>query len=146
MISVFADETAIVNLSFKSGNKKLYNFLTAGYNLIDDHKLFCFGFGIGREINIGQSFFISPELKWQFLYNGNWDHLNKMGKISLNTNYRLSRSISIFAGPSFAAYISDQTTAVRGYQFPVPSDHYGTFNLWKNASGWIGWQVGINLF
>jgi hypothetical protein len=146
VVSIYADETAIVNLSFKSGNRKHYSLLTAGYNFIDDHKLFCFGFGIGSEMNISPSIFINPELKWQFVYNGSWDHLNDLVKITLNASLRLSKSISIFAGPSFAAYISEQTSGVRGYQFPVPSDNYHTFHLRQNTTGWIGWQVGINLF
>ncbi|MBS1597569.1 MAG: carboxypeptidase-like regulatory domain-containing protein [Bacteroidetes bacterium] len=146
VLSVFADETAIINLSYKSGNRNLYNFLTAGYNFINDHKLFSFGFGIGSEINISRSFFVSPELKWLFIYNGDWDHLNKMGKAAVSVNLRINKWISIFAGPSFAAYISNQSIAIPGYQFPIPSEHYNKFSLWNNVTGWVGWQAGINLF
>lgn len=146
VLSIFSDETAIINFSYKSGNRKLYNMLTAGYNFINDHQLFSFGIGIGSEINMNQSFFISPELKWMLVYNGDWNHLNNMGKLAVNANFRINKWISIFAGPSFAAYISNQQTAIAGSQFPVPSEHYHIFGLKDNVTGWIGWQAGINLF
>jgi len=146
IVSLFADETAITNFSFKSGNRKLYNTLNVGYNFANDHKLFSFGLGIGSAVNFGKFFFINPELKWMLVYNGDWDHLNQMGKFTTSINFRVNKWISIFAGPSFAAYFSNQSAAVPGYQFPLPSEHYHTFVLGNNISGWIGYQAGINLF
>ncbi len=146
VFSVFADEIALINLSYKSGNRKFYNLLAAGYNFINDRKLFSFGFGIGSEINIKPSFFISPELKWLFVYNGDWGRLNKIGKIAINANTRINKRISIFAGPSFAMNVSNQSGHIPGYQFSVPSENYHRFNFSETVKGWIGWQAGINLF
>lgn len=146
VLTVYADELAPVNFSFKSGNKKLYGIMTVGFNFINNHKLIYLGYGFGSEINFSKSFFISPELRWGYVYTGKGGHDNDLVKFNLNANFRLGKSVSVFAGPSFSMFRTNQIHAVDGYQFPLPSAHYSKFNMGDKWSGWIGWQVGINLF
>ena len=145
-LSVYTDEMATINLAFRSGNKKLYSIINAGYRPDNHHKLFSFGFGFGREMELSKKFSVSPEAIWQYVYTGSWKDMNDMIRVNLDLRYRVNKWVSVFAGPSLAAYTPHQDYAVTGYQFPVPTEHYSRFGLWNRTQGWIGWHVGVNLF
>ena len=145
-LSVYSSELAAINVAFKSGNKRLYSIINAGYRPDIHHKLFYFGFGFGREIPLSDQFSVSPEALWQYVYTGSWKDLNDMIRVNLDVRYRLNKWITLFAGPSVSAYMPHQDYAIKDYQFPVPADHYSRFALWGQTRGWIGWHAGINLF
>lgn len=131
---------------YKSGNRKLYSSINLGYNPVYGKRLFSFGYGFGSEIHFSRKIFIAPELGWQYIYTGSWDHLNDMLKFNLTAAYRINSWLSVFAGPGFSVYDSHQDFAVAGYRYPVPSGDYNTHKFSDHISGWLGWRFGINLF
>lgn len=142
---VSANEVMNANISIKTGNPKLYNILIAGVNPGTDDKVFSYGYGLGREIKLGKTFTLNPEITSQYLYLGNWHYENWLSKIQLLVNVRLAKNISLTGGPSFSVYYSDQPSAVKGYKFNIPS--YSSFELWNdNVKGWIGWSAGLTFF
>ncbi len=144
-ITLSSNEVMNTNLAIKSGNSKLYSILLVGVNAGSDEKSFSYGYGIGHEIKVGKRFTVNPELTSQHLYLGNWHYDNILSKFQVLATVKLMPGIALFAGPSFAAYYSDQPAAVKGYKFLVPDDNYHTFNLWNdNVTGWIGWTAGIS--
>ncbi|WP_205514696.1 hypothetical protein [Longitalea arenae] len=144
-ITISTNEVLNFNLAIKSGNRKLYNILMAGINAGNDEKSFSYGFGIGHEIKTTKWLTVNPELTTQYLYLGNWNYLNQLSKLQVLGTVKLAKGISLFGGPSFAVYYSDQPEAVKGYKFIVPDDGYDTFELWhSNVTGWIGWTAGIS--
>ncbi|THU39873.1 hypothetical protein FAM09_08225 [Niastella caeni] len=145
-ITLSSNEVLNTNLALKSGNAKLYNILLVGVNAGGDEKSFSYGYGIGHEIKVGKRFTINPEITSQYLYLGDWDYTNLLNKFQVLATVKLAPGIALFAGPSFAAYYTDQTDAVKGYKFLVPNDNYNNFKLWNdNFTGWIGWTAGISL-
>ena len=59
----------------------------------------------------------------------------------------VGKYFSIFGGPSFTMFYSDQSKAYSGLNYPIPSSGYHTFELWsKDLKGWIGWNAGISIF
>ena len=146
VLSVSTDELGEIVIEFKSGNRKLYSILHAGYNPRNDHKLLSMGLGLGSEIRFNRKLFASPELSWQYLYTGSWEDLNEMLKFNLNLGYRITSRISVFAGPSFAAYNNRQEAGMPGYQYPVPKADYTLYKINQQVNGWIGWTAGINFF
>ena len=145
-ISLYPNETMNVNLAIKTGNAKLYSMLMGGINISNDSKIYSFGFGMGHDFIFSKTFSLSTELSSQYLYLGSSSYTNLLNKFSLNANVALNKYISLFAGPSFNVYYSNQTAAIKGYKGNIPSSNYHTFNLGNNVNGWIGWHAGITLF
>jgi len=147
-LSYSANELMNVNLAFKTGNSKLYSILQAGANASDSKKLYSFGYGLGSElpVNKKKTIAINPELSSQYLYLGSWDYTNILNRLNLNLTVKLGRYISIYAGPSYSIYISDQKVGFAGYRFPVPPDGYNTHQFSNKVTGWLGWNAGIHIF
>lgn len=140
-----ANEVMNANIAIKTGNPKLYNILIAGINPGSDDKVFSYGYGLGREIKLGKSITLNPEISSQYLYLGNWHYDNWLSKVQLLVNVRLAKNIALTGGPSFSAYYSDQQEQVKGYKFSIPS--YNSFELWNdNVTGWVGWTAGLTFF
>jgi hypothetical protein len=136
------NEVSNANVAFKSGNAKLYSILQVGTLAGGKDKLYAFGYGIGKECKLGKGWSINPEITSQYLYLGSWDYVNQLNKLHLNVSLQLGKYFSLFAGPSFAVYYSNQPTAVSGYKFSPTS--YNTFKLGGNkVTGWFGWNAGI---
>jgi hypothetical protein len=146
-LSLSYNEVMPFNAAFKTGNNKLYSILLGGINTGSNDKLYSFGYGLGAEWKITNGFSINPEITSQYLYQGSWDYTNLLNKFTLNLNLRVNKFVSIFGGPSFNVFYSDQTEPVDGYKYSLAEDyHKFTFGNSEHLSGWIGWNVGVNLF
>jgi Secretin and TonB N terminus short domain. len=147
-LSFSTNEIINVNAAFKTGNTKLYSILQAGLNAGNNNRTYSFGYGLGSELNLNKkkTLSLNPELTSQYLYLGSWDYTNILNKANLNLNVKLGKYISLFAGPSFAVYVSNQKTAIAGYRFPIPPSGYNTIAFSDQVTGWFGWNAGINFF
>jgi len=147
-LSFSANEIENVNAAFKTGNSKLYSILKAGVNLSDSNKVYSFGYGLGSELSLNKkkTLSINPELSCQYLYLGSWDYTNLLNRFDLNFNIKLGKYVSLFGGPSYSVYVTDQNVAFSGYRFPVPPSSYNTTKFSNKVTGWFGWNAGINFF
>lgn len=145
-LSFSSNEVTNLNVAFKSGNSKLYSILQAGTNVKENEKLYTFGYGLGSDWPLTKWLYINPELSANYLYLGAFDYVNILSKANLHLNFRLGKYFSIFAGPTFNAYYTNQDIGFNGYKFLLPGSRYKTFELHNKVSGWIGWNAGINLF
>ena len=147
-LSFSANEIENVNASFKTGNSKLYSILQAGVNLSDSNKVYSFGYGLGSELSLNKkkTLSINPELSCRYLYLGSWDYLNLLNRFNLNLNVKLGKYVSLFAGPSYSVYVTDQDVRFSGYRFPIPPPGYNTTTFSNKVTGWFGWNAGINFF
>ncbi|HLL43884.1 MAG TPA: hypothetical protein VK369_12140, partial [Segetibacter sp.] len=145
-LAITSNELMNVNASFKTGNKKLYSILMAGYNYGNDAKIYSFGYGIGNEIKLNNLLSINPELSAQYLYRGNIFDLNLLGKFNLDLHLNFGKHFSIFGGPSFNAYNTNQQIAVPGYKSVLPKEGFKTFKVTSQTEGWIGWNIGVSFF
>jgi len=147
-LSFSTNEIVNVNAAFKTGNSRLYSILQAGVNTGSSNRIYSFGYGLGSEINLNKSKTLSlnPELTSQYLYLGSWDYTNILNRIHLNFNVKLGKYISLFAGPAFSVYISNQKSGLADYRFPIPSSGYDVISFSDQVTGWFGWNAGINFF
>lgn len=147
-LSFSTNEIVNVNAALKTGNSRLYSILQAGVNAGSGNRVYSFGYGLGSELNLNKkkSLSLNPELSSEYLYLGSWDFVNILNKARLNLNVKLGKYISLFAGPSFAVYVSDQKAPIAGYRFPIPPSGYKTIGFSDKVTGWFGWNVGINFF
>jgi hypothetical protein len=150
-ISFSTNETLRFNAAFKTGNSKLYSILLMGFDqkksAEDTSNVFSLGYGLGHEFSLGKWFSINPEFTSQYLYLGNYNSTNVMNKLHVQFHVKFGKYFSIFGGPSFTTFYSDQTKTYSGWNYPIPSSGYHTFELWSHdVKGWIGWNAGISLF
>jgi hypothetical protein len=147
-LSFSANEVTNVNVAFKTGNRKLYSILMAGVSAGENNKIYSYGYGLGSEVHLDKwkIFSFNPELSSQSLYLGSWNYTNILNRLNLNVNFKVNKYISLYAGPSFNVFISDQKIGFANYRYPVPPSGYNTFNLGKNVNGWFGWNAGITIF
>jgi carboxypeptidase-like protein len=147
-LSFSTNEIVNVNAAFKTGNSRLYSILQAGVNAGSSNRVYSFGYGLGSEINLNKSKTLSlnPELTSQYLYLGSWDYTNILNRIHLNFNVKLGKYVSLFAGPAFSVYISDQNKGLTDYRFPIPPSGYNVISFSDKVTGWFGWNAGINFF
>jgi hypothetical protein len=130
----------------KSGNSKLYSILIGGYNSVPDKKVWSFGYGLGSELVSGKRLTLNAELSCQHLYLGSWDFYNLQNKANLQLAFKINKNISLFAGPSYTVYVSNQDVHFAGYKQSIPPSGYKTNKLGDEVTGWFGWSVGLNLF
>jgi hypothetical protein len=146
-LSLSTDEFINLNASLKTGTRKLYSMLQAGMNWgKTDEKVYSFGYGLGTEISLGKIFSVNPEIASQYLYLGSWDYLNLLNKFRPNFTIKLGKYVSLFGGPVFNVYYSQQLSKIQGYKPPTPPSGYNSFDFSSNVKGWIGWNAGINFF
>ena len=147
-LSFSFNEIQNFNAAFKTGNSKLYSILEAGLNASDSNKVYSFGYGLGSEVSLNKkkTLSINPELSCQYLYLGSWDYTNLLNRFNLNFNIKLGKYVSIFGGPSYSVYVTDQNVGFSGYRFPIPPSDYNTTKFSNKVTGWFGWNAGINFF
>lgn len=147
-LSISSNEVLDVNLSFKTGNRKLYSILQAGLRSGETDKIYAFGYGLGSELPVNKrgNLLVNPELVSQYLYLGTWDHHNVLNRFQFNFMLKINRYISVYAGPAYSVFLSDQKTGVAGYRFPIPSSSYHVNSFSSRFTGWFGWNAGINFF
>lgn len=148
-LSLYSNEVLNLNAAFKTGNSKLYSILMAG---VDAHNgkasAYSFGYGLGTEMALTRKkvLTLNPELSSQYLYLGSWNFTNILNRASLNLNIRFGKYVSIFGGPAFSVYISDQHTDITPYKFPVAPVDSKLYTFNNRVTGWFGWHAGINFF
>jgi hypothetical protein len=150
-IAFSTNETMRFNAAFKTGNSKLYSILLMGFDqrkiAEDSANVFSLGYGLGHEFSLGKWFSINPEFTAQYLYLGSYNSTNVLSKLHLQFQVKFGKYFSIFAGPSFTTFYSDQTKTYPGWNYAIPSSGYHTFELWSHdVRGWIGWNAGISIF
>lgn len=145
-LSVSANEVTNLNLSFKTGNEKLYNIFHAGMNAGSSQNAYTLGYGWGSAIKLSKRFSLNPELSGQYVYLGDWDNVNVLAKFHLDLHMKMGKFIELYAGPSYALYYSNQTTYPTGYRKDVIGSGLFTTGHGNNLSSWMGWNVGISFF
>ncbi|RYY87327.1 MAG: hypothetical protein EOO15_12205 [Chitinophagaceae bacterium] len=146
-LSFWSDEVVPLNAGFKTGGRRLYSILFAGFNPIQDSAdVFSFGYGIGSDLPLGKVFSISPELTAQHLYLGSWDYANILSRARINMNIRLGKLVTLFGGPVYNVYYSRQPFTVAGYKAPVMQQRTAMHSYNNNVTGWLGWNAGISFF
>lgn len=145
-LSFSTNEVTNVNAAFKTGNARLYSILQAGVYTDPNERAYSFGYGLGKEWSMGKHFALNPEISAQYMYLGAWNYTNILNRGQLNATLKLGKFVSLFAGPTFSVFYSDQHLGIKGYRFPVPASTTRLVDFGPNVKGWIGWNAGINFF
>lgn len=143
-LSFYNTDVAHFNLGLKTGTKNIYTMLFAGMNAGTRQQSWTFGGGLGAAYSLGKKLSLNPELSTQHLYLGDWGHYNLLNRVSLNLNYQFNNLLSVFTGPAYNIYTSNQTVFYKHYPSPMPEN--GVQKMGNDTYGWLGWNVGVSLF
>ncbi len=145
-LSLSTNELINMNMAVKSGTSRLYSIFLGGYNSVPNQKVWSFGYGLGSELVPGRRFALNAELTSQQLYLGSWDYYNLQNKANVQLTFKINKYISLFAGPSYTVFVSNQDVKFAGYRQSIPPSGYKTNKFGDKVNGWYGWTAGINLF
>ena len=147
-LSLYTNDVLPFNGAFKTGNSKLYSILLAGvsvgYGNDTLDKAWSFGYGIGREWPVAKKWALNTELTSQHIYLGDWDHINLLNRVNINAHFKINKLISVFAGPAFSVYYSDQTIKKDGFKLEMAPDSH--FKFGDRVKAWFGFSAGIDFF
>ncbi|TDW97417.1 hypothetical protein EDB95_5266 [Dinghuibacter silviterrae] len=88
-------------LAYRSGNPKLYSILLAGYNP-DGPTI---GYGAGRAFPLAGRWGITTEVAVRQVYDRHWNEEGTVYRLSPSLTFRLSHTVSVFAGPYGSLYV-----------------------------------------
>ncbi|GAA4332179.1 hypothetical protein GCM10023149_38310 [Mucilaginibacter gynuensis] len=145
-LSAYTDETFSTNLSYKSGNKKLYTRLIGGANLTDSVRYFSYGLAIGHDFILNKNMVLSAEASSITLRSGSWKNQHQLNRVSALLNIKAGPKVSFFAGPSFTLYHDLGDTKAPTEQAQITRDKLLPVKFNNNLKGWLGFSAGITLF
>lgn len=144
-LTVSANEMLPVTLSFKTGRRRLYSILLAGYSGGTNSKAYSAGFGIGWDAPLFSKVDLVTEPTLQYFYLGDWNKMPVVYRFQTSLRVQAAKNLSFFAGPAFSMYSPNHLPSAAGYKTVLPGAGYNTFSM-GNLVGWLGWTVGVNFF
>ena len=139
-IMAYSSDLAPVNIGFKSGNHKLYAVFSAGLNPGNSITCYNLGWGIGHDFMLNNRYSIAAEISSHTLLASGWQQSYSVDRLSAMLNYKVSRKVSFFAGPSVNLLHNEGLEAERQQ---IIKDKPGLMNIGKNK-GWTGWTIGVS--
>jgi hypothetical protein len=142
-ISFFSNDVVPLNIGWKTGSDKIYSILTVGAALSPGRRAYTMGFGLGKELRLGESVRIAGELSSHSVFLGTWENAQSLTRLQTLLEVRLSKALFLSGGPSVTFQYGKEPLSEKGYmQFPRKT--YINFGAGTYGSGWMGWQAGIS--
>ena len=144
-LSASTNELANVNLSYRTGNRKLYSILELSANLVSGSELYAYGLGIGTERKLSKKFGFAAEFTAHDLYAGGQNDPILI-RASTLLNWHITKRVALYAGPhiSYIPYIDPYSEAT--YPQTAPPSAFHDFKTSHKMVTWLGWQVGLQFF
>jgi len=131
-LALYADETVNTNISYKSGNRKLYTRLSAGVSYLDEINFYSLRLAFGHDFTLSKRLLLSAEAASQQLYTRRWKDDGHLYRISTLLHVSLTHQTGLFFGPSFKFYQEEE----------MKRNVAQRLNINKNR---IGWTAGMTL-
>lgn len=91
-----------LNLGFKIGVRRFYNFLTLGTQFIGNKSVFSYGYGIGSEFFLTDNRYLNVEIHSHQLIEDNWwnyERVNMLNQLRVSYATDMNERWQFFAGP-----------------------------------------------
>jgi hypothetical protein len=151
-IELSADEVFYTNLAFRSGVRKFYTMLHAGFKPDKslnpgDSSVWTFGYGLGTARKISKKIFLNIDASAQHVNKGSFTNaLSLLNKIHVGFDFQLAKGFSLYTGATLNGYLTNNNYK----EYPVlftdfkPNVFYdeniGTSN---NLKMWLGAKVAL---
>lgn len=121
-VEASAGEVLYGNVSYKIGVEQFYTIFNVGGSVDDNDPVFSYGIGWGSLIPLSDQYKLAVEATCnEILYDYDWDDgVNLLNKLDLNCYIAMGDHLSLFAGPSFNVYVTDdeEGKSPAPYTFP----------------------------
>lgn len=146
-LSVSSTETQNISVGYKSGSQKLYSILNIGANISSHQKAYSIGYGVGSDLPIvkNKNWLFNPELICQYFYLGSFTQSDVASRININIKYRFHKNIAVYAGPAFSFRFGEIVAVDDGYRHSLPAN-YPQWKISNKITGWLGWNIGFDIF
>jgi hypothetical protein len=149
-LEINSDEVNWFNLTFKTGVKRFYNILTAGYNFgFVDKPNFSLGYGLGTAWKLNRTFWLNLDAVSSHIQaNENTWSLNQHSKLSLGLEIHATRHLALFVAPTLNFLASKESGIDLGklnnWKISEKQGYY--FGERATRTSWVGLQGGIRVF
>ncbi len=142
------DELNYVNISLKTGVKRLYNIFTFGYSFLEaDKPYLSAGIGLGTAFELAKNWSVNTDAvaNGPIINEIQSNNFAQHYRLSLAVEKKLSPRIALFAGAS-ANWLISRTDLIKAEQSNVyqlfPTRTFGDVGV---LAGWWGFQAGLRV-
>lgn len=109
VIQIGGNETLFGEVSFKTGTKRFYNIFAVGAATRNNTLKWGWGYGIGTIVPLGRRMDLSFEGVSYHINEDAWftGHLNMLNRLNLSLCWNITRTIGIYAGPSWNVWVTE---------------------------------------
>jgi hypothetical protein len=114
-IELSADEIFYGNLSFRTGARKFYTILQAGFKPdkslnASDTSVWHFGYGLGTARQITKWLYLNIDASAQHVSKGSFTNsLSLLNKIHLGFDFQVAKNFSLYAGATLNGYLTNNS-------------------------------------
>jgi hypothetical protein len=150
-IELSADEVFYTNLAFRTGMRKFYTMIHAGFKPDKsinpgDSSVWTFGYGLGSARKISNKIFLNLDLSAQHVNKGSFtDALSLLNKFNVGVDFQLTKGFSLYTGATLNAYLTD----IDYTDYPTlftdfkPNVFYDKNINGNNLKMWVGAKVAL---
>lgn len=151
-IELSADEVFYTNLAFRTGVRKFYTMLHAGFKPgkslnAGDSSVWTFGYGLGTARKISKKIFLNIDASAQHVNKGSFTNaLSLLNKIHVGFDFQLTKGLSLYTGATLNGYLTNNDYK----EYPIlftdfkPNVFYDeTVGSNNNLKMWLGGKVAL---
>jgi hypothetical protein len=134
-----------MGVSFKSGTRKIYSIVSAGYNFTPE-SLLVYGLGIGRVIEISNNGVFTPELTWYSYSDTNFKNagIAHATHLRLGLSRKVSEKMMVSIVPSIYVSVKDRKDDTSGLKTSTISPFSTKINSDNRVEFGFGLSAGIS--
>lgn len=148
-VEVTANETFLLNASFKTGTHLFYTIFRSSFFPSSKKSEWSVGYGIGSDFKVGEKLRINLDLTGSQINEGTaWTpRLNMLNKARLNLGVQLFKGVYFVIGPEFNIQVSQVEDAENSRLGKVyaPYTFYDKDTRGTNMQLWLGGNIGFRL-
>jgi hypothetical protein len=150
-IELSADEVFYTNLAFRSGVRKFYTMLQAGFKPqqslnTGDSSVWTFGYGLGTARKISNKIFLNIDFSAQHVNKGSFTNaLSLLNKINVGFDFQLTKGFSLYTGATLNGYLTNSSYTDYPTLFTDFKPHvfYDENIGGNNLKMWLGAKVAL---
>jgi hypothetical protein len=138
-----------LNVGFKLGVRRFYNFLTMGAQFIGDNSVYSYGYGFGSEFYMSDSRYLNIEIGSQNLVKQKlWrsERLTLLNQLKVSYARDIDERWQIFAGPVLNVLVSGKNNGESGLIDPAPYHIVEYEGSRADTKIWIGLNAGLRFW
>ena len=140
-VEASAGEILYGNVRYKMGVERFYTIFSAGSTVDERDPVFSYGLGWGTLIPLAEGYKLVLEATCnEILYDYDWDEgVNLLNKLDMNLQIAMGDHLSLFAGPSFNVYVTDE----EDHTLTAPYTFFDEMYDETRVQMWVGANAGL---